>query len=249
MGCTKLIPQSSEVLYGNEKYPRICELAWGYTLEGFPEPKIILRSFVSTELVMHTLDGWKNLRDLIVMYYEMRKKNLKSFTEISLEPNLKGCIYMWKKNDKRALIIEIINNKNIRISLFPQAIKKLAHIVYDKINSEIEELFLSKLQIQEIYDELVSILKKNAPQDRNLLKFKENNINMKNGKIINALIESIDDIKRIEKIITIEDVLDLDECSMETFPSTPLKKRYFEQLSSDDEELLDLFITKKTKNE
>lgn len=58
---TKMIPQ----------YPSISEIEYGFSLDEFATPMIIYRQFQQTEIKFQTLEGWKNLRKLLIEYYKI----------------------------------------------------------------------------------------------------------------------------------------------------------------------------------
>lgn len=192
-----------------------------------PEAQIIFRAFNTTEVILRTLSGWKKFREVILLYH-LIKKGEKDRVEIELEPNVKGCIKKWGNNGKQALIIELADLRNVKsIFLFPIAIKKLTETIYDQIDSSIRSMFHNVEEVREIHIDFTDLIRKNRNKEHAIYKFKKLNID---NPITDSLIKNFNIIKRNLKMSekkSFENLEDLDDISLETFPGSP-KKRDFE---------------------
>lgn len=135
-------------------YPSIAELDYGYSIASKPRPMIIFRHFAKMEIILKTLEGWKNLRQVIVNYYKVQQKpNLAGMIDhhIKLEDNLQAKLsyHGGKKSKDKTLILEIHQtDADTKTTLFPRAVESLAENIYDNVTDDIFQIFSDSWQLR-----------------------------------------------------------------------------------------------------
>lgn len=216
-------------------YPSIGELDYGLSLTADPRPLIIYRHFGSSEIIFRTLDGWRNLRKVLIKYYKAKNSMQTSSLplKMNLESDLNASIMEKVGKDRKSTLVIELKQSDLKAFVFPRSISLLAEQIFDQIDDDVVKIFNSKIRAQVLMNNLTDALcSRNevaaVKAYKKSLQFDEND------KICTALLES-KNLKTIgvwnkkKKRVAVgntsptQEIVSLGEIN--SIPETPQKKR------------------------